>query len=151
MNEGLFFMNFLDSVSERDGDRILRQNKYFMSLCKGDDIHCKNYAIECLYLLFQVYALLTPRDAHRLIWNRGVHNHGVPGANIALVLEVEMSNLHLKQAIKNLGVNVTETAVARICKSEQSTRKLLSVVDKEIKKKIKGILPQLWQSERRHL
>lgn len=134
LNEGLLFMNYLDAVAEGDGDRIIRQYKYLMLICKADG-HSKNYALECLHLLFQVFALLTPRDAHRLIWNRGVNNHNTTGTNIALDIEVEMSNLHLKQAIKNLGVNVTENAVLRICKAEKSCRQLLSNVDKEIKRK----------------
>ena len=98
----------------------------------------RNYALECLYLLFQVLALLTHRDAHRIVWNRSVNNHGTAGGNIALDLEVEMSNLYLKQAIKNLGVNATESAVSQICKSEQPCRKLLSSMDKEIKCKTRS-------------
>ena len=33
--EGLFFLNFLDSVSEGDGLRTIRQYKYLMLLCKA--------------------------------------------------------------------------------------------------------------------
>ena len=52
LSEGLFFLNFLDAVSEGDGMRILRQYKYLMLLCKADDPHSVKYALESLYQLF---------------------------------------------------------------------------------------------------
>ena len=47
--EGLFFLNFLDTVAEGDGERIIRQYKYLMLLCKADEPHSNKYALESLY------------------------------------------------------------------------------------------------------
>ena len=44
LSEGLFFMNVL--VSQGDGQRIMRQYKYLMLLCKADDPHSTKYALE---------------------------------------------------------------------------------------------------------
>lgn len=138
LNEGLHFMNFLDAVAEGDGDRIIRQYKFLLVRCKIDGQHSKNYALECLYLMFQIHSLLTPRDAYRVIWNRGVNNHCSKGTNIPLDLEQELSNNYVKQCIKNLGVNVTEAAVTRICKAEKSCRNMLANIDKELSRSRKS-------------
>lgn len=57
----------------------------------------------------------------RFIWNRSVNNTNKAGNNIPLDLDVEHSNNFIKQAIKNLGPNVTEKAVCRISNSESAT------------------------------
>ena len=132
LSDGLFFMNFLDSISEGDGGRLIRQYKYFLLYCRVDGTHSTKYALECLYQSFLVNALLSPRDAERFTWNRTVNNSGKPSKNIALDLDVEHSNNFVKQAIKHLGPNVTENAVSRICKAEESARTILENVDHNI-------------------
>lgn len=129
---GLFFHNFLDAVKEGDGRRIMRQYKYLLLYCKADKNHSAKYALECLYQMFLVNGLLSPRDAHRYVWNRSVNNNGMVGKNIPLDLEVEHSNKFLKQAIKNLGPNVTPSAVSRICEAEKSTRMILRNLQESI-------------------
>lgn len=120
--EAMLFLNFLDAVKEGDGKRLMRQYKYLMLYCKADKSHSTKYALECLYQMFLVNSLLSPRDAHRYIWNRSVNNRGGLGNNIPLDLEVEHSNNFVKQAVKNLGPNVTQKSVSRICKAEKSIR-----------------------------
>jgi len=134
LEDGLFFMNFLDAVSEGDGQRLIRQYKYFMLMCKADGCHSYKYALECLYQLFLVKSLLAPRDSERFVWNTSVNTLGGKGKNIAMDLDMEHSNRFLKQAIKNLGPNVTEKAVARICHAEGATRKLTDTIDQDIEK-----------------
>lgn len=133
LTDGLFFLNFLDSISEGDGLRIMRQYKYMMLYCKADGEHSTKYALECLYQFFLIYALLSPRDRERFIWNRSVNNFGGVGKNIALDLDTEHSNHYLKQAIKNLGPNLTERSVSRICKAEKETRAMMEAMDKSLK------------------
>lgn len=74
--DGLYFLNFLDAVSEGDGDRIIRQYKYMLMYCRADQKHSTKYAVECLYHFFLVFALLSPRDRERFTWNRSVNNSG---------------------------------------------------------------------------
>lgn len=52
----------------------------------------------------QIYALLSPRDAHRLIWNRSVKAKSGLGGNIPLDLALEHYNRVLKQVIKKWGL-----------------------------------------------
>ena len=61
MAEGLYFLNFLDAVSEGDGI-IIRQYKYLMLLCKADGSHSVKYALECLYQLLLVNGTLSKRE-----------------------------------------------------------------------------------------
>lgn len=127
--EGLFFMNFLDSVSEGDGERVIRQYKYLMLLCKADGCHSTKYALESLFQLLLVYGGLSKSEAEVFMWNRSVNTHGLPGANIPFDLEVEHSNNYIKQGIANLGVNVTESAVTRISRAEKSVRDIIFKLD----------------------
>ena len=63
----------------------------------------RKYALEGLHLLLQFHTILSPRDAHRLIWNRSVKaKHGM-GGNIPLDLALEHYNRVLKEVIKKMG------------------------------------------------
>ena len=130
--DGFLFLNFLDAVAEGDGIRIMHQYKYIMLYCKADGSHSTKYALECIYQFFLVYAVLSPRDSERFIWNRSVNNACKKGTNIPLDLDVEHSNNFIKQAIKNLGPNVSENAISRISNSEAATRTIVDKVDDTI-------------------
>ena len=120
--DGFLFLNFLDAICEGDGERIMRQYKYIMLYCRQDGCHSSKYALECLYQFFLTHALLSKRDSEQFKWNRTVNNSCKSGKNIPLDLDVQHSNNFLKQAIRNLGPNVSEKAVTRICNAESSTR-----------------------------
>ena len=137
LSEGLFFVNFLDAVSEGDGIRIIRQYKYLMLLCKADDPHSVKYALESLYQLIIANGL-SEKEAEIFIWNRTVNNHGGLGKNIPHDLEVEHSNNYNKQGFGNLGVNLTEKAVTRICRAEKPVRGLIGKVDKSLQRFIRS-------------
>ena len=81
---GMVLRNFHDAISEADGDRILRQWKYMLLYFRADGSASTKYALESLYMLLQYYALLSPRDAERLIWNRSVKAKHGKGRNIPL-------------------------------------------------------------------
>lgn len=130
--DGLFFMNFLDAIAEGDGGRMMCQYKYLLLYCRADGTHSTKYALECLSQSFLVNATLSPRDAERFTWNRTVNNSGKPGKNIALDLDVEHSNNFKKTAFKHLGSNLSENAVARICKAENRMRNVLDNIDHSI-------------------
>ena len=136
LNEGLLLMNFLDSTAEGDGERSIRCWKFFLLHFKQEKSTTK-YALEALYLLLQVNALLPPDQAHNLIWNRTINNKGGLGKNVALDLDIVHDNNYLKQAIKNLGPNVTPKAVMRISNAQRVTKQIINNLDNEclIKKK----------------
>ena len=129
LEEGLFFMNFLDAVKEGDGARVIRQYKFLLLFCKADGQHSMKYALECLYQAFLTEALLSPQESERFIWNRCVNTSGGVGKNIPLDLDVEHSNRFLKQSIKNLGANITEKAITRICQAEAGARCITHNID----------------------
>ena len=134
LTDGYLFFNFLDAIKEGDGDRIIRQYKYFMLHCKADGTHSTKYALECLYQLFLVYALSTPRDSERFVWNRSVNNHGKKACNIPLDESTEHSNNFIKQCIRNLGPNITEAVVSRVCKAESTTRLMLQSLHESLQR-----------------
>jgi len=129
LSEGLFFLNFLDAVSEGDGMRIIRQYKHVMLLCKADDPHSVKYVVESLYHLVLSNGL-SAKEAEIIVWNSTVNNHGGRGKNIPHDLEVEPSNNYNKQAYGNLGVSLTEKAGTRISQAEKSVKGVIGKVDK---------------------
>ncbi len=132
------FFNFLDAIKEGDGMRLMRQYKYYMLYCKADDPHSTKYSLECLYQFFLAYALLSPRDSERFTWNRFVNNHDKKGTNIPLDEATEHSNNFVKQGIKNLGPNLTETAISRICNAESPTSSIIKNLDESLKRHAKS-------------
>lgn len=127
--DGLFFVNFLDAIKEGDGTRLMRQYKYMLLYCKADGQASNKYALECLYQTFLVHSLLSPKESLKFVWNRSVNTKGGRGKNIPHDLEVEHSNCFVKGGCKNLGPNVTEKAVQRICNAESGSRAMLDNVD----------------------
>ena len=128
MTDAMSFFNFLDAIKEGDSARVMRQYKYFLLYCRADESRSTKYALEILYQ-FLVHALLSKRDRERFVCNRFVNNHGVKGGNIPLDEDMEHSNNFLKQGIRNLGPNLTESAISRVCKAENATRTILDKLD----------------------
>ena len=128
MEYGLLLLNFKDAISEGDGDRNLRCWKFFLLHLRNDKRSTK-YALEALYLMFQVNSLLTPKAAHELIWNRlKICLDG----NILLDLLLEFYNSLLKVAVKKHGPNASQRSIDRISKSITSTKELMDRFDSEL-------------------
>ena len=100
--------NFQDAVSEGDGDRLIRCWKFSLLYLKNDGSTSRKYALEALYLLCQIYAILSPRAAHRLIWDRFFKSKYGLGGNIPLDLALEHLNRFLKIVVRNIGHNATK-------------------------------------------
>ena len=84
MNMALLLTNFAHATKEGDRESIIRCIKMFLLHFKQDGSGSTKYTLEALYHLFQVFALLSPREAERLIWNRAVNNKGCSGCNVAI-------------------------------------------------------------------
>lgn len=67
-----------------------------------------------------------------------MNNHGKKGTNIPLDEATEHSNNFVKQSIKNLGPNLSEAAISRICKAESSTSLILENLDDSLKRHAKS-------------
>jgi hypothetical protein len=89
------------------------------------------YALASLLLQAGVSAMLTPRQAHRLTWNRTVNTKG--GKNISLDLRLEHLNNIVKGLLKNFGSNIrSERCAARCCLSIGKREALIDVVDTDL-------------------
>lgn len=139
MNMALLLRNFRDAIKEGDGDRIINCIKMFLLHFKQDGSGSTKYALEALYHLFQVLAILSPRETERLKWNRTVNNQGGDGNNVAMDVALEHDNHALKEIIRGLGANITEDSVRRVCRAFFILKKLLFVLDTEVNvKKVSG-------------
>lgn len=127
---GLLLHNFDDAVKEGDGERILRCWKFLLLIFKCYNHH--KYALASLQLLANVNAMLSPRKAHSLVWNRTINNKGGKGKNISLDLRMEhIVHLH-KEMLANLGVNLTPECALRCSRAIQPVEDLLRTVDDEL-------------------
>lgn len=118
---GLLYLEFVDSIHEGDGYRILRCWKYFLLTFKATNK--RKYAIQASTLLLQYYFIFSERMKKQLLWSRTVNRSG---RNIPMDLEMEHLNRELKGAISNLHSNVNENSIARI---GRSLKKLVTVTE----------------------
>ena len=79
--------------------------------------------------MFQVYALLSPKASHQIIWNRFSKRNQSRGGNIPLDLALEFLNKVFKRAVKKLGPNANQRSINRICRAMGVTRKLTEKFD----------------------
>ena len=139
MNMALLLRNFRDAIKEGNGDRIIKCIKMFLLHFRQDGSGSTKYALEALYHLFQVQALLSPREAERLKWNRTANNQGGDGNNVAIDVALEHDNHAIKDIIRSLGANISEESVLRVCRAFFILKNLLNVLDSEINvKKVSG-------------
>ncbi len=132
---GMLILNFYDAISMGDGQRIVRCWKYMLLYLRADGGRSRKYALEAFYLLCQCYALLSERGAHQLIWNRFAKTRRGVGGNIPLDLSMEHYNGMLKNILRMLGSNVSDTAtIDRYCKALVVNRELISNWDAAFKK-----------------
>ena len=122
--------NFLDAISEGDGARVVRCWKFMLQYLRHDGTASRKYALEALYLQCQVNALLSPRAAHRLTWNRFLKSKFSLGGNIPLDLALEHFNRIIKTLMKKLGANgLSQKALDRHCKVLTLNKQLLDNFD----------------------
>lgn len=126
---GLFYLEFADAIKEGDGNRVLRCWRFLLPIFKSSGR--KNYAIETLNMLCQYNHGLPPRQAAQLLWNRFVNVHGLPGRNIPADLHQEHLNRVVKEAIRGLGANKTERAIARVGKALGTVSPVLDQFDND--------------------
>ena len=153
LDYGMLLLNFWDSISNGDGVRVIRCWKFFLMYLKHQGKSSNKYALEALYLMFQIYALLSPQDSHRLVWNRFIKNKPRESANVPLGLGLEFKNKIIKEAIKKLGPSANQKSLDRIGQSLGVTNDLMYMFDsnldvfrrsgKHVKKSTKGDLAKV--------
>lgn len=130
MDYAMVVYNFYDAVSEGDGMRIIRCWKFMLPHLKHDGQRSRKYALEGMYLITQIEAMLSPAEAHSIIWNRFHKRKESFGGNIPLDLMLEHYNNVMKSVIRLLGPNNTNhRAVDRYAKALTINKQLLDNFD----------------------
>jgi hypothetical protein len=114
LNDGLFMREFRDAIHEGDAQRILRCWKFMLLYFRSANRY--KYALEVVYLIADVKALLSPYLAHQIMWSRVVNPRGGAGNNIPVDLHMEHLNRHVKDFIIGLGANISEATVVNCSK-----------------------------------
>ena len=107
INITLLLRNFMDALKEGDGQRIIRCIKMFLLYFKQDGSGSIKYALGAY--MFEMYALLVPREAERIKCSRTV--------NVTMDLALEHDNHLIKDMIRGLGANISEISICRICRA----------------------------------
>ncbi|KXJ10096.1 hypothetical protein AC249_AIPGENE18643 [Exaiptasia diaphana] len=130
INMALLLRNFIDAGREGDGDRLVRWIKIFLLHFRQDGEGSVKYTLESLYHLFQLTALMSPREAERMKCNRTVNNKGGTGNNVFKDIDFEHDNHLFKELLRRLVANATKISVSRICRAFFPVKSLLETVDK---------------------
>lgn len=125
---GLMAANFHDAWREGDGGRLLRCWKFLLLYFRGNGR--TKYAVEAFRLIAQTSALLSPRKAHQLIWNRTCNPRGGLGNNIPLDLQTEFLNRVFKEDINTFPSNITSNSVDRSAQSVRQVHDTLEHFDR---------------------
>ena len=127
----MIIINFFDAIKEGDGKRVIWCWKFELPYLKNDSGSPK-YALEALNIFLQIHGLLSAQDSHSLIWNRFHCNKSGRRHNIPLDLSLEFVNRLLKEVVRKLGPNATNThAVDRYCKAVDITKPVLENFDRQ--------------------
>lgn len=125
---GLMAENFHDAWKEGDGQRLLRCWKFLLIHFREDGR--TKYALEAFRLIAHTSALLSPRKAHQLIWNRTCNPKGGHGNNIPLDLQNEFLNRVFKDSINTFRSDITSRSIDRSSQSVKLVNEMLNNFDR---------------------
>ena len=124
----LLRMNHNDALEMGDGERIMAVNLYLYLLYKTNK--CPKYAYGLLETNCQARILLSPRMAHRLIWNRTVNHRGKKNSNHPNDLDLEHCNRVFKDEAHSFRGIFTEKTISRVSRSALCTDQIVKRFDK---------------------
>ena len=120
---GLILRNADDSVKEGDGERLMRVWKFLTMLyrLKGNN----KYAFTGLRLCASRASLLSPKQAHRLTWNRFAATKPGRRQRISRDLRLEHVNKTSKMVIRGLGFpNINNEKIQEATRATGAIQKL---------------------------
>ena len=112
-----------------NGPQVILCYKYMYLYCKEAGFH--KYALGLLESVAQVNALLSPRVAHDVLWNRFVNTKGKPGGNIPIDLFLEHCNRPLKLDVSTYRGELTNKTLQRLSKCTNFTEAIVRQFDTE--------------------
>lgn len=122
-------LNFEDAIKKGDGERVMLCYKFMYLYCK--EAGCPKYAYGLLETVCQAKYLLSPRNAHDLVWNRFINNRGDEDTNMPIDLDVEHCNKPLKTDVHTFRGEITDKSVQRISRSVEESDKVLHNYDRQ--------------------
>lgn len=129
LNDGLLLFEFIDSIREGDGERILRCWRAMLIYFQHS--RHSNYVKEVVYLQAAVHATATPHLAAQLTWSRVVNTKGKAGHNIPVDLYNEHLNRSLKTCTSSIGANIAEKTIVQCSKSIKGLTDAVQNFDRE--------------------
>ena len=131
MKTGLLLRDFQDAIKEGDGGRLERLWKFMMLLFK---VTAKTkYALVAIRLHAQLNALLSPREAHSLRWNRTINLKGGKGRNVAIDQVQEHRIKETKELMSGHGANLTFPSAQIYSRASDGVTETMKNFDKENK------------------
>ena len=122
----------MDAIKEGDGSRLVRCFKLAL-LFEYKFKHTK-YAFVLLLFFAKIYALLSEKEAFKVVHNRFVNKTGKRGGNIPLDLHMEHLNLDLKKLLNAMGGKITEASAQRCARSITVLNKVMDGVYQDCRK-----------------
>lgn len=124
---GLLFKDFQDAIKEGDGGRVEYLWKFMMLLFKVSGK--TKYALAAVRLHAQLHALLTPKEAHSLRWNRTVNLKGGVGRNIAIDQAMEHCVRDTKQLMYGQGANLSFKVAQTYSRASDDVKSIMNNFD----------------------
>ena len=133
LKRGLLLRDFQDAVKEGDGGRIEYIWKFLMLLFKV----CgkTKYALAAIRLYTQLNALLTPREANSLRWNRTINLRGGVGRNVAIDQVMEHNSRETKELMYAHGANLNFSSAQTYSRASNPIKQIICNFDDKIKLK----------------
>jgi hypothetical protein len=130
------FIDIKDAVREGDGERIATLHKELLHHFKSDSGY-NAYAIEMLTSIVQIEVFLSEKEACKCKWASTANWKGGVGNNIEADLLQENVNRDFKKAIKGMGANKTDKAIARMSRAAGGLREIVLNFDNKTGIKVK--------------
>ncbi|CAB4011750.1 Hypothetical predicted protein [Paramuricea clavata] len=127
---GVLLMQLNDTEKEGDGERCLMNWKLLMLYFRARKRGMK-YAFEAMRLITFTKAILTERQAHRVIHGQFVNTKGGVGNNIANDLKMETMVKDHKKVLRGLCGNKTLKAIQRATSASHGLKTITKAIDHE--------------------
>ena len=119
---------FEQAIKYGNGHVVMLCYKYMLLYCKG--ANCPKYAYGMLETVAQVNALLSPRVAHDVTWNRFVNTKGKLDTNFPIDMYVEHCNKPLKLDASTFRGQLTDKTLQRISRSIPESEAIVKAFDR---------------------
>lgn len=117
-----------NAIKYGNGQQVMLCYKFMFLYCR--DAGFNKYAYGLLETIAQTTALLSPRAAHDLIWNRFVNTTGHADSNIPIDMHVEHCNRPLKLDVTTFRGEITEKTLHRVSRSVHESEVVVQQYDR---------------------